>query len=91
MVGWEELAVGGENIPIVLLKIPKSTGTWLLRGRLCSHWRELGEQRSCGVHISSEKVSTVGNTGPFWKRQVEAIQGAGLHSQAMKLEPEIKP
>lgn len=79
MIGWEDLAVGGKNTPIILLKIPKGTGTWLLKGRLCSHWRELGKQ-SCGVYISSEKVNTVGNTGQFWKRQVKVIQEAGLHS-----------
>lgn len=62
---WE---LGGENTPIVLLKIPKDTGTWLLRGRLCSHWRHLGEQRSCEAYTESEKVRTVGKMGPFWKR-----------------------
>lgn len=42
------------------------------------------------AHIASaKKVGKVGKMGPFWKRQTEAIQGVGLHSQAMILEPEI--
>lgn len=40
--GWK-----GENKPIVLLKIPKGIGTWLLRGRFCSQCKELGEQELC--------------------------------------------
>lgn len=67
MVRWEDLGVEGENTPTVLLKIPKGTGIWLLRGRLCSHWRELGEQRRCGAYTSSEKVSTVRKMNPFWE------------------------